>query len=152
MTDVNVDLGDLDGVPFDRAAIRLRKAGDGLSEAMVVAPTLIRKGDTGYALVKWTCSKVVAEDQVQGKGDGLRVLQVRVAILDAGGAALVDAELASDTLDAMADLIREHRDAEAGQAAMLQTPAEEQRAARRRGTRAGHLETVPDPEAAANEA
>ena len=116
-----MDLGDLDGVAFDRTSLKLTRAGDGLSDAMKVEPALLQTGDTGYCLVAFQVSAVTGKPWVGKGGDyGLE----RVVTLAATGAALVDEDLAGPTLKAMAIRVKAMKDAELGQGTLLPDPLE----------------------------
>ncbi len=116
------DLGDYDGKDIIRTSIIIRNTGDGLSEAMAIAPQVLHIGDEGYALIKF---KVVDHHHPEIKGtDCLELKQ----ILKAGIATIVDADFAQEKIDAQAERIQRAKDAAKGQGSLSTELLEKQHA------------------------
>ncbi len=96
-------------VPFEgadvlRTEVSVTNAGDGLSQALHVDPTLLALGDTVHVVLECIVQQVKfvpAVDKLHPE-EGL----ARIHVLRAGRATLVDAETVAEALDAMADRIR----------------------------------------------
>lgn len=66
-------LADYEGQPVAETAIRITKAGDGLSEGLSVEPAEYHIGDEVCIVLRTTCSKVIYEEVPKGDGELRRV-------------------------------------------------------------------------------
>lgn len=101
MTDTmeKVDLGDFEGRIVTKATIAVRKAGDGLSQAMKVDPVLLHQGDTVYVVLECTVGKVLFDPYDDG-------VCARVQNLVAGTATIIGADAVKTAIDAQRERIR----------------------------------------------
>lgn len=93
-------LGRHDGKEIIGCAIAVRNAGDGLSKAMQVEPKIIKDGSTVYILMEGTVHGIDYKDVPNND-----TKTMRVHIVKAGTATLVDKEFAEETLQKQADAI-----------------------------------------------
>lgn len=105
-----------DLTPFDdrevaRTSIAITRAGDGLSEALKVAPREFHHGDTVYVVLECTCTRVqfVPFDRADPSGP-----LTRVHTLAAGTATIVDEELVRSHISEQAERNLRAREEEAG--------------------------------------
>lgn len=105
-----------DLTPFDdrevaRTSIAITRAGDGLSEALKVAPREFHHGDTVYVVLECTCTRVqfVPFDRDDPSGP-----LTRVHTLSAGTATIVDEELVRSHISEQAERNLRAREEEAG--------------------------------------
>lgn len=112
------------------AGIEVHNAGAGFSDAMKVDPVLLNHGDVVYVVIETEVSKVRYDEVVEGRGEDREVTGelLRVHMLRATSATLVDKELVGDAIAAQKDRIQAAKDAAAGQE-RLDLEAEEQRLA-----------------------
>jgi hypothetical protein len=103
------ELGTFDGKDVLRTAISVTNAGDGLSEAMKVDPTLLHLGDKVYVVLECEVAKV-RFDPIKDIDDAVS----RVHVLKAGTATMVDADLVQQQLAEQAERIQLAKEAEAG--------------------------------------
>lgn len=91
MPDQTIDLGSFDGYPILGSAVKITKAGDGLSQALKVDPRRIHKGERLLLLLEVEAGPVTmkpAPDEMDG--------WVRVDTLEATGVTFVPAALEAD--------------------------------------------------------
>ena len=105
-----------DLTPFDdrevaRTSLAITRAGDGLSEALKVAPREFHHGDTVYVVLECTCTRVqfVPFDRDDPSGP-----LTRVHTLAAGTATIVDEELVRSHISEQAERNLRAREEEAG--------------------------------------
>jgi len=94
-----------------RTAVAVTNAGDGLSAAMKIQPQELHLGETVYIVLETTVAKVRFDPADKDEPDGE---VVRVHVLRAGTAAMVERKLVGKLLDAQADRIRRAAEEEAG--------------------------------------
>jgi hypothetical protein len=94
-----------------RSTIAVTNAGDGLSDAMKVNPVELHLGEKVYVVLEATVTKVRFDPADREEPDGE---VIRVHVLKAGTAALVDRKVVGKLLDAQAEKVRRMRDEEAG--------------------------------------
>jgi hypothetical protein len=92
-------------------AIAVTNAGDGLSAAMKIQPAELHLGDTVYIVLETTVTKVRHEPADKNEPDGE---VVRMHVLRAGTAVIVERKLVGKLLDAQAARIRKAAEDEAG--------------------------------------
>lgn len=97
-------LGKHDGKEIIGCAIAVRNAGDGLSRAMQVEPTIIKDGTKVYIVMEGTVHGIEYKDVPNDDRKTMRVHIVR-----AGTATLVDREFAEEVLEKQAAAIEEFR-------------------------------------------
>ena len=103
-------LGDFEGTPVEGVKIIVTRAGDGLSEAMPVAPLVLHSGDTGYIVLKFKATKIRFDPRKPRKDELEEDMGVdRVQVLEAQAAAFIDEDLVGDTLSKMAERIAAYR-------------------------------------------
>lgn len=103
---VTIDLGEQEGEPVVGSAIALRNAGDGLSDAMAVDPVILRRKETGYAVIAWEVDHI--EFPPAKKGQGV----LRKHVLRATHSAIVTEEFAAQAIAASKkELIRKREEA-----------------------------------------
>lgn len=102
------DLGTFDGKDVLRTAISVTNAGDGLSEAMKVDPTLLHLDEKVYVVLECQVAKV--------RFDPIKDTDAvsRVHVLRAGTATMVDGDLVQKQLQEQAERIQLAKEAEAG--------------------------------------
>ena len=105
-----------DLAPFEdreviRTTIAVTNAGDGLSEAMKVQPVEMHLGDRVYLVLEAVVAKVRFDPAERDDPDGDLV---RVHVLRAGTATIVDRKLVGKLIDTQAERIRRAREEEAG--------------------------------------
>jgi hypothetical protein len=105
---VPVDLEPFEGTEVIAASIAITKAGDGLSEALSVAPQAFHLGEKLYVVLECDVAKIRYED-VKDTGS-LR----RQHTLEAKGATFVDASLVSDLVDAQKEAVQLAKEEAAG--------------------------------------
>lgn len=96
------DLGDFEGMPVTGTTIKVTNAGDGLSQAMKVDPEIMHQGETRYVVLECEVAKVTFEPRNKERLDGD---QVRVHVLKAGTATLIDADAVSKAIEAQRERI-----------------------------------------------
>jgi hypothetical protein len=94
-----------------RTAVAVTNAGDGLSAAMKIQPTELHLGETVYVVLETTVAKVRFDPADKDEPDGE---VIRVHVLRAGTAAMVERKLVGKLLDAQAARIRKAAEEEAG--------------------------------------
>jgi hypothetical protein len=114
------DLPDFDGIEVTRSAVRITKAGDGLSEALKVQPKALHYGDEVYYVLKGTV------EQINHKGDPDDGL-TRVHTVAASSITEVDPKLAEKLLNNAAEALARVK-AEAADADQQRLLEEEQAA------------------------
>lgn len=126
---METDLKPFEGREVSSTSIRITNAGDGLSEALQIDPLAMRIGERVYVVLECDVSKIRHEARKATKGEESDPTDlVRVQILRANAATLVDKELVGDAINAQKDRIQEAKDEAAGQE-RLALEAEEQRLA-----------------------
>lgn len=126
---MDTDLKPFEGREVSSTSIRITNAGDGLSEALEIDPLTLRIGERVYVVLECDVSKIRHEPRKAAKGEESDPTDlVRVQILRASAATLVDKELVGDAIAAQKDRIQAAKDAAAGQE-RLDLEAEEQRLA-----------------------
>lgn len=78
------DLGNFDGRPIMSQAVRVTRTGDGLSQALAVAPGEMHIGDTVYFAVRGVVAKITHE-RVIDKGEDSGFMR-RVIVIEADAA------------------------------------------------------------------
>lgn len=109
MSIIQSELGVFEGKPVTRTAIKLTKAGDGLSEALKIDPQLLHMGDTLYVVVE--CA--VADVNFKPTKDDPDLV-TRVHSLVAGTAVIVDPDLVQDMVEAQREKNLRAREAAQG--------------------------------------
>lgn len=97
------------GKPVVKTGIKVTNAGDGLSNALAVDPQEFTTGDTVNVVLECVVARVEFEPIEDGSAD-----HVRLHVLRAGTATIVDADLVAEQLRVQADRVQEARDAAAG--------------------------------------
>lgn len=97
-------LGKHDGKEIIGCGVAVRNAGDGLSQALEVEPVIIKDGTRVFILME---GKVEGVDYKPVKNNEFKT--IRVHIVKAGTATLVDKEFAQELLDKQAAKIEEFR-------------------------------------------
>ncbi len=100
------DLGEFEGRPVRAIKVIITKAGDGLSKAMAVEPTILHQEDEGYLVLSYRVTKIRFDPVTDEDGNVDEV--DRVQILEAQGATLIDDELGQDMIQGMQARIAEH--------------------------------------------
>ncbi len=113
-------LGTYEGRDVVRTAIAIRNAGDGLSEALGIAPQTFGIGDRVFVLLECEV-KGVDYEPVKNKD-----VLTRKHILKAGAATMVDEAEAKPKIDYQRDLIQQAKDSVAGQGRLDPQPAGEE--------------------------
>ena len=142
---MTTDLGTFDGKDVLRTAISVTNAGDGLSEAMKVDPTLLHLDDKVYVVLECQVAKV--------RFDPIKDTDAvsRVHVLRAGTATMVDADLVQQQLTEQAERILLAKEAEAGIQRLPQYEADALDAAHDDGEHAeGLVDGCPQCEAEAD--
>jgi len=103
--DTGSELGEFEGRPVGAIKIIVTKAGDGLSKAMDVEPTLLHQGDVGYLVLSYVTNKI-RFDPTSKDPDDENVN--RIQILEATGATFVDRDLIGDVVEVMQGRIADH--------------------------------------------
>ena len=103
------ELGEFEHRPIARTNIKVTNAGDGLSQALKVDPQILHHGDTVHVVLECLVAKVTLEP-LDDEGDEL----VRVHVLKAGSAAIVDEALVADAIADQQERIRKARQEEEG--------------------------------------
>lgn len=103
-------LGTFDDRPISGTSIKVTNAGDGLSQALQVAPQKFQLGDRVYVVLETVVSKV-EHTPVDDADDGP---VERAHVLRAGAATIVDRDLVQAHLASMTRRIREAREAAVG--------------------------------------
>lgn len=103
--------------------ISVRKAGDGLSEAMETAPTVLERGDEVYVVLQCTVAQV-QYPPIKGREDLAEVQ--RKHVLTAGTATFLDDQVVRDAIARQDEANTLRREREAG-VQRLQTAQEELR-------------------------
>lgn len=93
-------LGKHDGKEIVGCSIAVRNAGDGLSKALQVEPRIIKDGSKVYILMEGTVHGIDYKDVPNDESKTMRVHVVK-----AGTATLVDKEFATELLDKQAEAI-----------------------------------------------
>lgn len=93
-----VDLGELDGYPVIGSAVKITKAGDGLSKALGVQPRRIHKGEKLLLLLEVEAGPVMFRPAEEVNG------WIRVDTLEATGVAFVPAGMESEVRARLVDL------------------------------------------------
>lgn len=113
MTDITTALAAPALSPFDgrdvlRSTIAITKAGDGLSEAMKIAPQEFHHGERVFVVLETTVGKV--------RFDPIKDTEAlsRVHVLEAGLSTIVSEALVREVLDSQAETIRLAQEAAAG--------------------------------------
>lgn len=104
-----VDLGEFEDRTVARTGIKVTNAGDGLSQALKVDPQLLHHGDVVHVALRCEVTKVYF-DEADGDGQEL----VRIHVLKAGSAAIVDEKTVKKAIDAQAERIRKAAEEAAG--------------------------------------
>jgi len=89
------DLHPFEGTDVVSSTIIITNAGDGLSENLKVEPIEIHRGNRGYLVLEWECTKV---GFMPANKDDLGGDAIRVQTLRAGTAVFCDAELVADLI------------------------------------------------------
>jgi hypothetical protein len=103
------ELPRFEGLPVATAAVRITRAGDGLSEALKIAPKALELGDEVYYVLRG----VVRQINHREKSDGDII--VRIHTVEADAITEVDAELAGKLLADAASEIAKAKAAADGQ-------------------------------------
>lgn len=112
---VDSPLGEFEGKAVEGIKIIITKTGDGLSQAMTVAPKLLHQGNTGYIVLSYVTNKIRFDPVKADKDDPDAVLGThRIQILEATGATFVDRDLVGDIVEAMRDRIRKQKEEASG--------------------------------------
>jgi hypothetical protein len=113
MTTETADLGSHEGRPVIGTKIKVRKTGDGLSEALKIDPEIIKVGEERMLAVRVVCVDVQnpAENRKQPAEGGV----LRMHIFDATEAAFIDGAVVEDVLAKQRERIDRAKDAEVGQ-------------------------------------
>lgn len=110
-TDQTPVLDRFEGADVVGASVKIINAGDGLSAALGVEARQIRRGEHGYLLLEWDCTKVefppLDKDDLAGDA-------VRLHTLRAGAAVFVGEDVAGDLIDDIKDKVLRAREADAG--------------------------------------
>lgn len=104
------DLGEFEGSPVLGSAIAVRKAGDGLSEALKLDPIVLHQREKVYVVLE--CEVGPIKFVPVKDTDGVR----RVQDLIAGTATIMDAPVVKEAIEAQADRIQHAKDQAAGKA------------------------------------
>lgn len=102
-------LEDFEGQPVARASVKITRAGDGLSEAMKLAPEALQRGEEVFFVLRGVVDKVTFEPIP--KADGYLS---RVHIVAAQEVARVDKEGVAAFLKAEADRLSKLREEQQG--------------------------------------
>jgi hypothetical protein len=102
-------LEEYEGHPVVQTGLRLRGAGDGLSNAMKVDPQVLHHGDTVFLVVEATVARV-SYDPVKGNEE----LFCRVHDLRSSAATIVPKELVADALGEHKERLERVRESEKG--------------------------------------
>lgn len=94
------DLGTFDGMTVIGTKVNIKRAGDGLSQSLAVAPQLLHSHERRYVLMEVVVGPV-RMDPVKDTTD----MCIRVHDLIAQTVTLVDAEMAADTIRRQAEAI-----------------------------------------------
>lgn len=105
-----MDLGEFEGRQVTKTTISVRNAGDGLSQAMKVAPQLLHQSATVYVVMECVVGPVQFDQIKDSEGEC-----ERKHVLRAGAATIVDADLVKAAVEAMTAKIIEAREAESKQ-------------------------------------
>lgn len=97
-------LGKHDGKEIIGCAIAVRQAGDGLSKAMQVEPQIIKDGTRVFIVMEGTVHGIDYKDVPNNDR-----ATMRVHVVKAGTATLVDEEFAREVLDKQAAKIEEYQ-------------------------------------------
>lgn len=89
-------LHSFEGRDIDRTAIKIVGAGDGLSEALAIAPDEIELDDERYYVLRGACSRVSMETDKHGA-------TIRVHTIKTQGISSIEPELAEKVLQDNAD-------------------------------------------------
>lgn len=90
------ELPRFEGLPVSQAAVRITRAGDGLSEALKIAPKALELGDEVYYVLRGVVRQINHKEK--DEGDPI----IRVHTVEAVAITEVDPELAERLLDAAA--------------------------------------------------
>lgn len=99
-------LGDFEGRTVEAIKIIVTRAGDGLSEAMPIAPMILHHEQEGYIVLKFRTTKIRFDPRKDDTGVD------RVQILEASAAAFIDEDLVGATLSEMQERIRAYQAAQ----------------------------------------
>lgn len=91
------DLTPFEGLDVIGTTIAIRNAGDGLSAAMEVEPTELHHGETVHVVLECLVEKIRHDPVDKSRADGP---QIRVHMLKAGRATMIDADTVTAALDA----------------------------------------------------
>lgn len=106
------ELGEYRGRDIIRTSIIIRNTGDGLSESMAIAPTVLEEGDEVYVLMK--CEVIDHHHPLIKGTDCIELKQV----LKAGTATIVDADYAEEKIAAQEARIQRAKDEAKGQGSL----------------------------------
>lgn len=112
MTDI--DLGQFEGRDVARSRIAVKRAGDGLSEAMKIEPVLLHQGNTVYVVLECVVGSI-AFTPIKDTG-----VVERVQSLNAGVAVLIDRDAVIAALDEQRERNRRAREAATGQGNLVE--------------------------------
>ena len=112
MAKAKKDLGEFEGQKIAGTTIALRNAGDGLSQAMKVDPTILHHGETVYVVYE---TRVIDVQHPEIK-DSDEVM--RKHVLKAGTATIIDGAAVKKAIAEQADRIQKHRDEQTGAQAL----------------------------------
>jgi uncharacterized small protein (DUF1192 family) len=99
-------LGSFEGKVIEGVKIIVTRAGDGLSDAMPVAPHILHQDDEGYLVIKFKTTKIRFDPVKPGKDEYPYELGVdRVQILEATAATFVDDDLVAGVVAEMQERI-----------------------------------------------
>lgn len=113
-----MSLGKFERRPVIRAAVSITNAGDGLSEAMRLAPESLNYDEEVFFVIRGRVSKVT--HAANGKDDDGNL--VRVHTVRAQEIARVDGAAVKDLLAAEADRVRRLKEDEAGVQRLIEDP------------------------------
>ena len=106
-------LGKYEGRPIVETGIRIRKTGDGLSNAMAAEPRVMHVGDEGYIVLEFKVVDVShpAEKRHDPAFGGVK----RIHILDAGTATFIDGEYVEEAIAQQREVNLRHAAEQRGQ-------------------------------------